>query len=112
MVTGMPRHTHPERERRRRRAARARANEREAPPKAPPKDRHRPDRCEECGTPRNLQALEATEHRSGHRRGPIRDPVSRTIVLCGPCSRDRSASWRWRWHLPGRELRDRQDRAA
>ena len=101
----MPRHTHPERERRRRRRrSRAEALEQLDVAPKPPKDRHRPDRCEECGTPRDLQALEATEHRAGPRRRPISDPTSRVILLCGPCTRDRSASWRWRWHLAGREL--------
>lgn len=100
----MPRHTHPDRERRRRRA-RTRPLV-EPAPKPAPKDRHRPDRCEECGTPRNLQALEATQHRTGPRHRPISDPVTRLIVLCGPCIRDRSASWRWHWRISGRSLPD------
>lgn len=77
-----------------------------------PRDRPRPHQCEECGTRRGLGVFEVTQHSTETRRRPTRDPLKRKIRLCGECLRDRSATWRWTWKLAGRELPDREDRAA
>lgn len=34
------------------------------------------------------------------------------LRLCGRCLRDRGGAWRYRWRIAGRELPERQDRAA
>jgi hypothetical protein len=92
------RHTHPERARRRRRPQRAPAARTAGG--RPAKQRHRPDRCIECGGARDVTEYQATDHRG---RSP------RPLTLCARCLRERGAAWRWRWKISGRGLPDRTE---
>jgi len=102
----MPRHTHPDRERLRRRARMVKAKRDALPDGSRPEARPRlaPPRCDECWTRDELEEFVAVPLHGRREES--------TLTLCPACLRERSASWRWKWKLTGRELPDREDRAA